>query len=217
MKTPPKIISIEGIDGSGKSSVANWLKGYLESVRVEVVLLREPGSTPVGEILRNLLLDKSFSTASPWTDTLLFYAARVENIFRNINPAIQTGKWVILDRFQDATIAYQGYGQGLDVEKLERVYQIVTNGFAPDWTILMDCPVDVAMMRIPDTVRTRWERMGEAFLERVRKGYLDIASRYPDRFTVVDGAKPIEEVFSIIEKNLLKRLNQWSRNERQES
>jgi dTMP kinase len=77
--------------------------------------------------------------------------------------------------------------------------------------------VDVAMMRIPDTVRTRWERMGEAFLERVRKGYLDIASRYPERFTVVDGVKPIEEVFSIIEKNLLKRLKRWSRNEQQES
>lgn len=206
-----KVISLEGIDGSGKSSVALWLKERLESLGFDVVLLSEPGSTPIGEMVRRFLLDGSQKSSSPWTDTLMFYTARVENIHRNIFPSLSGGRWVILDRFQDSTIAYQGYGQGLDIEKLEAIYRLVADGFMPDWTILLDCSPDVALKRLfsrSDT-RTRWECMGKAFFERVRKGYLDLAKRYGDRISVVDGTESIVEVYEKIERLLIERFNRW--------
>lgn len=206
-----KVISLEGIDGSGKSSVALWLKDFLNNLGFDAVLFHEPGSTAVGEMLRQFLLHNFQGVASPWTDALLFYAARIENIYCNILPAISSGKWVILDRFQDATIAYQGYGQGLDIKKLETVYHVVSNGFMPDWTILLDCSPDVALQRLlgRSDKRTRWERMGKMFFERVRKGYLDLAQKYGNRITVVDSTKHLDEVYRDIERLFFEKLHQW--------
>ncbi|MGC8720382.1 MAG: dTMP kinase [Thermodesulforhabdaceae bacterium] len=210
--TNPKVISLEGIDGSGKSTVAMWLKERLEALGIEAILLREPGSTPIGETLRNILLRGQMETSSPWVDVLLFYAARIENIEKNIRPALERGVWVILDRFQDATIAYQGYGQGLDVQKLEAIYRMVSENFTPEWTVLLDCPVDVAEKRLSsrNDLRTRWERLGRDFFERVRKGYIELARKNDDRFTIVDASMPLNEVYAVIDKALMERLQRWN-------
>ncbi|MCX7822141.1 MAG: dTMP kinase [Syntrophobacterales bacterium] len=205
----PRVISLEGIDGSGKSSLAEWLKSHLEGFGLNTVLLREPGSTKLGEVLREFLLQNFHEASYPWTDALLFYAVRVENLYRNIYPAIRSGRWVLLDRFQDATIAYQGYGQGLDIEKLEAIYNLITDGFTPDWTILLDCSPDVAWERLRNRehVRTRWEQ--KEFIELVREGYLELAKKYSNRITVVDGTRSMTEVRMSVEKLLLERLNGW--------
>lgn len=210
--TNPKVISLEGIDGSGKSTVAMWLKERLEALGIEAILLREPGSTPIGETLRNILLRGQMETSSPWVDVLLFYAARIENIEKNIRPALERGVWVILDRFQDATIAYQGYGQGLDVQKLEAIYRMVSGNFTPEWTVLLDCPVDVAEKRLSsrNDLRTRWERLGRDFFERVREGYIELARKNDDRFTIVDASMPLNEVYAVIDKALMERLRRWN-------
>jgi dTMP kinase len=151
-------------------------------------------------------------TSSPWVDVLLFYAARIENIEKNIRPALERGVWVILDRFQDATIAYQGYGQGLDVQKLEAIYRMVSENFTPEWTVLLDCPVDVAEKRLSsrNDLRTRWERLGRDFFERVRKGYIELARKNDDRFTIVDASMPLNEVYAVIDKALMERLQRWN-------
>lgn len=210
--TSPRVISLEGIDGSGKSTVAKWLKERLGVLGIEAVLLREPGSTPVGEALRSILLSGDIEASSPWTDALLFYAARIENIRKNIRPALDRGLWVILDRFQDATIAYQGYGQGLDAEKLDMIYRIVSENFTPDWTILLDCPVDVAERRLSfrDNRRTRWEKLGRDFFERVRMGYMALSRKYNERITVVDASKPLHEMCKALNELLKERLLRWN-------
>ncbi len=205
----PKVISFEGIDGAGKTLMASLFADYLSSMDIEVVLLRDPGSTHLGETLRELLLNKSFT--SPWIDVLLFFSARLEGINSKILPALREGKWVILDRFIDATLAYQGYGQGLDVDDIRRIYDIVSYGFYPDLTILLDCPVEIAVERIRNRAneKTRWERLGYDFLERVRDGYRKIASKEPERFVVVDGSKSLEEVFSSIRLAFMEKAKVW--------
>ncbi len=204
----PMVISVEGIDGAGKSSIATRLQEYLRrSEGVECLLLREPGSTPVGEYLRELLLNRNLQVASPWTQTLLFYAARQENIAVNIRPALDRGCWVVLDRFHDATLAYQGYGQGLSLDGLSRIYEIITDGFLPHWTILLDCSVETALRRLRERgdSYTYWEDQGQCFLARVRDGYLEIAQRAPYRVTVINAEAPLEEVWNTVTQALHER------------
>ncbi|SFM85182.1 dTMP kinase [Thermodesulforhabdus norvegica] len=179
-----KVLCFEGIDGSGKTTLVRILS---ERISCPVLVIADPGGSELGNRIRRILSD-SGSTAHPWVDALLFLAGRVENIHRMILPALQQEKCVLLDRFFDSTFAYQGYGQGLNLQALKKVSDAVLEGFRPDLTFILDCPVEVAAKRIEDRpeVLSRWERLGRSFMERVRQGYLEIAGSDPDRYVVLD-------------------------------
>lgn len=185
-------LTLEGIDGAGKSSFVGWIERRLRAKGVEVVVTREPGGTVVGESLRRLVLQAELD---PLTEALLMFAARKEHLARVIVPALERGSWVLCDRFTDATFAYQGTGRGVDPEGLAKLEQWVQGELRPDCTILFDLPAAVARARSagarpPD----RFEAEEEAFFERVRRGYLARAAAHPTRFRIIDAARPAPEV-----------------------
>jgi dTMP kinase len=189
-----KFITLEGIDGAGKSTHLTWLAGYLTARGITLCVTREPGGTPLGEKLRALLLDKD-QPMHLETETLLMFAARREHIDKIIEPALARGEWVLCDRFTDATFAYQGAGRGVDRTKLGVLEQWVQGGLQPDLTIVFDLPPAVGRARagsikVPD----RFERENEAFFERVREGYLQRAQAAPRRIRVVDASRSITDV-----------------------
>src|ERR1700674_1724867 len=165
-------ITVEGIDGAGKTTHLDWLGEYFEARQRPVVVTREPGGTPVGEALRALLL-KSDHPIHPETEALLVFAARREHLERVILPALGEGKVVICDRFTDATFAYQGWGRGVNLERLETLEEWVQGGLQPDLTLFFDVPVAVGQQRLgPHRERDRFERERAEFFERVRAGHL---------------------------------------------
>jgi len=186
-----KLISIEGIEGAGKSTVAARLTDRLRQSGHSVLELREPGSTPVGETLRTLLKDGTIGLA-PLTEAFLFEAARHEMAIRRIRPALAEGQWVVVDRFYDSTTAYQGWGRGLDVEMLCRMHKDACGEIVPDLTLLLDIDPAVGLDRARsvtrgqgETARDRFEQEGIAFLKRVREGFLSIARAEPNRIVVI--------------------------------
>jgi dTMP kinase len=196
-----KFITLEGVDGAGKSSHVAWIADWLRARELGVVVTREPGGTLVGERLRELILNEPMDLR---TEALLVFAARQEHLARRILPALDVGRWVLSDRFTDATYAYQGGGRGLSVPVLEALENWVHEGFQPDLTLYFDLPVEVARKRLaalpapPD----RFEREGTAFFERVRNGYLERARRYPGRMHVIDARPSLEEVKKQVESIL---------------
>ena len=187
-------ITVEGIDGAGKSTHVPWLAELLASAGRTLRVTREPGGTPLGERLRELLLQPG-QQVDPLAETLLMFAARQEHLARVIRPALAAREWVLCDRFTDATFAYQGWGREVDLRKLETLEQLVHADVQPDLTVLFDTPLDVAMERLAQgKALDRFEREQRAFFERVRAGYLARADRDPDRFAVVDGNRPIDSV-----------------------
>lgn len=187
-----RLITIEGPDGSGKSTLARAIAERLRSAGVEVLLTREPGGSPIGGAIRSLLLDGG--DLDPWTEAFLFLADRREHCLRGIVPSLRAGKWVICDRFADSTVAYQGYGAGLDVEDLRRLNELATGGLLPELTILLDISPSVSLARVGQ--KNRLDRMPLEFHERVRSGFLREAEREPGRWVVLDGALSPEEVLS---------------------
>jgi dTMP kinase len=191
-----KFITLEGIDGAGKSTHLAWLADNLKSRGVVLRVTREPGGTPLGEKLRALLLDKD-QPMHLETETLLMFAARREHIDKVIAPALARGDWVLCDRFTDATFAYQGAGRGVDRAKLAALEQWVQGDLQPDLTLLFDLPPAVGRARAgsikaPD----RFERENEAFFERVRAGYLQRAAAAPGRIRMVDATRSLAAVQS---------------------
>ncbi len=187
-----RFLTLEGIDGAGKSSFIGWIERRLRARGTDVVVTREPGGTPVGEQLRQLLLT---AEVDPVSEALLVFAARKEHLVHVVVPALARGAWVVCDRFTDATFAYQGAGRGVDTERLAMLEQWVQAGVQPDCTILFDLPVAMARARsararAPD----RFESEHEAFFERVRQGYLARAARDSRRFRVIDASKPMAEI-----------------------
>jgi dTMP kinase len=178
---------LEGIDGAGKSSFLGCIERLLRAQGHEVVVTREPGGTQAGEALRTLLLH---SPVEPMSEALLMFAARREHLHNLIVPAIEAGRWVLCDRFTDATFAYQGYGRGVDLGFLATLERWVQEGLQPDLTVLFDLPVAVARAR---TARARdpdrFESEQDAFFERVRSGYLARAAADPARFRIVDATQ----------------------------
>jgi dTMP kinase len=178
---------LEGIDGAGKSSFLGCIERLLRAQGHEVVVTREPGGTQAGEALRTLLLH---SPVDPMSEALLMFAARREHLHNLIVPAIEAGRWVLCDRFTDATFAYQGYGRGVDLGFLATLERWVQEGLQPDLTVLFDLPVAVARAR---TARARdpdrFESEQDAFFERVRSGYLARAAADPARFRIVDATQ----------------------------
>ena len=187
-----KFITLEGIDGAGKSTHLSWIAEQLRAHYLEVVMTREPGGTPLGEKLREVVLKQAMH---PETETLLMFAARREHLDKVIIPALMRGAWVISDRFSDASFAYQGGGRGLESDKLEILEQWVQQGLQPDLTLLFDVPVAICKQRLSGNARfDRFEREQEIFFENVRSAYLKRAARYPKRFRVIDATQSIEQV-----------------------
>jgi dTMP kinase len=191
-----RFVTLEGIDGAGKSTHAPWLADALAARGHRVVATREPGGTPLGERLRDLLLHESMSHD---TQALLMFAARREHLEQVIRPALARGDWVLCDRFTDATYAYQGGGHGVDVERIRELERWIHGDCRPDLTLLFDVSLAVSRERLDRNARDgrvldRFEREREAFFERVRNAYLARAMDEPQRFRVVDSTQPVDAV-----------------------
>ena len=193
-----KFITFEGIDGAGKSTHVETISAYLRAKGKTVVTTREPGGTPLGERLRELLLHEPMHLE---TEALLMFASRREHIDKLIAPALKRGDWVISDRFTDASFAYQGGGRGLATHKLDILEQWVHADFQPHLTLLFDVPLDVARARL-DNTRTldKFEREKQDFFEKVRNAYLLRAAQFPQRIRVVDSTQPLANVNQQIEQ-----------------
>lgn len=193
IEKPGKFITLEGIDGAGKSSHVEWIADFLRQRGKTVCPTREPGGTPLGEKLRDCLLSEPMRLE---TETLLMFAARQEHLKAVIIPALSRGEWVICDRYTDASYAYQGGGRGLPRERLAVLEQWVQGDHQPDLTLLFDAPCEVARQRIALAGRPldRFEQEQAQFYDRVRHVYLTRAEHFSGRFRVVDGTLSIEEI-----------------------
>jgi dTMP kinase len=186
-------VTLEGVDGAGKSSHRQWIADHLREKGHEVIETREPGGTVIGEKLRDLVLAEPMEIE---TETLLMFAARREHIARVILPALQSGHWVVSDRFVDASYAYQGAGRGLGEERIALLEAWLRNSVQPDLTVVFDVSVQVARQRLAGTGERpdRFEQLDTAFFDRVREGYLRRAAAHPGRIRVVDSERPLPEV-----------------------
>ncbi|WP_137926732.1 dTMP kinase [Cupriavidus sp. 2SB] len=192
-----KFITFEGIDGAGKSTHIEWVAERLRA-RGNVVTTREPGGTPLGEDLRQLLLHRKMDLE---TEALLMFAARREHIAEVIAPALARGDWVISDRFTDATFAYQGGGRGLALDRLEALEAWVQRGLQPDLTLLFDVPLETAAARLANAREPdKFEAESRAFFERTRNEYLRRAAQAPQRFRVIDSTRSIDEIRVTLEE-----------------
>ena len=187
-------ISFEGIDGCGKSTQADLLRSYLESKGEQVELLREPGGTALSEQIREILLNPNNEKMDPSTESILLSASRAQLTREIIIPALERGNVVICDRYADSTLAYQGYGRGINLEWLEKLNEFATAGLKPDITLLVDLPVDEALNRMQSKSFDRIEMEGIEFLEKVRSGYLELTDRFSKRYFMIDGMETIEEM-----------------------
>ncbi len=198
-----KFITLEGIDGAGKSSHVASIEALLRARSIDVCMTREPGGTPLGEALRELLLREPMALD---TETLLMFAARAEHLEKVIRPSLDAGRWVVSDRFTDATFAYQGGGRGLPVARLKTLEQWVQDGLQPDLTLYFDVPVEIGMERrgkaTPDP--DRFERENRDFFQRVRDAYLERAREDPQRFAIIRTDMALEDVKKNVE-NVLTR------------
>lgn len=201
------LFSFEGIDGAGKTTQVALLKDALEALGHRVVCLREPGGTGLGEKIRGLLLDRSEDPPSPVAELLLFAAARAQIVATRVKPELEAGAVVILDRFTDATFAYQGYGRGLPQEQILALEGIAA-GIEPVRTWFLDLSPEESARRRAARGETpdRMESEGESFRERVRAGYLERARRHPQRISVVDAARSAEAIAAEILKQALAQL-----------
>jgi len=196
-----KFITFEGVDGAGKSTHLNWFADALRQLGHDVVVTREPGGTQLGEQLRELLLNQAMCIG---TEALLMFAARLEHIEQVIKPSLSAGKWVISDRFSDASFAYQGGGRGLDWDKLKQLEKWVHGDLQPDITLLFDVPVGVARQRLTNNVSLdRFEREQTDFFERVCAGYHQRVLENPQRYVVIDAAQPLDAVKQKLKEILL--------------
>lgn len=195
-RATPFFISFEGIDGCGKSTLMEFLISGLAAAGISYVRTREPGGTTLGESIRTLLLDPANKSMDERAEVLLYTASRAQLVREVIRPALDGGSWVIADRYTDATLAYQGYGRGLDLQTLRRIQDWATGGLQPHRTIVLDCGVETAFQRLEfrNIAKDRIEEESRAFHQRVRKGYLQLASAEPERFIVLNAEQSIEEV-----------------------
>lgn len=196
-KYSAKFITLEGIDGAGKSTHLNWLAEHLRQRGLNVLVTREPGGTPLGEALREILLHQAMHLE---TEALLMFAARREHLDKVIIPALQEGTWVISDRFTDASFAYQGGGRGLDESKLEALETWVQQDLQPDLTLLFDVPTEVSQQRLAkNSSLDRFEQEKQDFFQRVRDAYLKRAAQFPERIRIIDSGQTLTEIQSDLE------------------
>jgi dTMP kinase len=209
-----RFITFEGIEGCGKSTQIKLAGGYLSERRVPFVITEEPGGTPIGRKIREMLLNdvpRDMTNISSETELLLFCAARAQHIKEVIGPALKEGRVVLCDRFSDATVAYQGFGRGLDIDFIRRVNEFSSAGLKPHFTLLFDLPVETGLRRAMERIsinrgmpaEDRFEREALEFHNRVREGYLALAGDESERFRIVDASKDIESVHRAVCVHLL--------------
>ncbi len=206
-------VTFEGIEGCGKTSQITMLGEHLIKKGYSVLMTREPGGTPVGESVREILLHAGNSSMRSLTELFLLEAVRHQHVDEVIVPSLQDGKVVLCDRFSDATTAYQGFGRGIDREMIELINHWSTGGLKPNLTILLDCPVEEGIDRSLDRLRkegklegeSRFEKEGLEFHTRVREGYLEIAGEEPDRFRLLSATPPPEK----IHKEVVEIVDRW--------
>jgi dTMP kinase len=190
-----KFITVEGIEGAGKTTCMKVVTEVIEHQGINAIHTREPGGTDLGEDLRSLLLGHKHTGMSDDAELLMMFAARAEHIAQKIQPALDDGKWVLCDRFTDATYAYQGYGRGIPLEKIAGLENWVQGTLRPDLTLLMDLPVEVGMERAGKrSAPDRFESEAWDFFERIRQGYLSIAAEQPSRVKVIDASQDLPDV-----------------------
>lgn len=203
---PGKFITLEGIDGAGKSTQLAWIVELLQQAGLQPVVTREPGGTPLGERLRELLLDKSMAMHAE-TEALLMFAARCEHLDKVILPVLAQGQWVISDRFTDASFAYQGGGRGLDTGKLDILEHWVQGPLQPDLTLYFDVPVEVGQQRVNRIKDAdRFEQEQASFFQRVRNAYLDRARQFPQRIQIIDSSRDLADVKAAVEQAIQRLL-----------
>jgi dTMP kinase len=213
-KVRGKFITIEGLDGCGKSTQLSKLAAVLRTRSIEVVLTREPGGTPAGEAIRGVLLDSRTTGLAPMAELALMFASRAQHLHEVILPALAAGHFVLCDRFTDSTEAYQGGGRKVGIEPVHQLHQLLCHGIQSDLTLLMDSEVSasVARARRRNTAasgphdESRFEQESRAFFERVRNAYLAIAKREPERVVLLDARRPVETVHSEIVEAVCTRL-----------
>lgn len=193
-----RLITFEGIDGSGKSTQTKMLREKLEQQHIAYAFVREPGTTRISEKIRDILLNKDHLELFPIPESLLFLAARSQVTSEMILPALEAGKLVICDRYRDSTVCYQGYGRGLDVEALKTLNAFATQQTDPAITFILDISAETSMARRNLQEDDRMESGGSAFMSRVRDGYLTLADSEPDRCRVIDGDRSPEIIFEEI-------------------
>ena len=187
-----KFITLEGIDGAGKSTHLAFIAERLRGLGHQVIVTREPGGTPLGEMLRDLVLSQKMHVE---TETLIMFASRREHIDKVIVPALEKGIWVLSDRFTDATFAYQGGGRGIARERLQALENWVQSGLQPDLTLLFDVPLEISRERLSHNVSLdRFEEEKQDFFARVRQAYLDRAAEYRQRVRVINSSRSIAEI-----------------------
>jgi dTMP kinase len=190
-----RLITFEGGEGAGKSTQVRRLAGTLGTAGIEVLMTREPGGTPGAEAIRALLVSGPVERWSPLTEVLLHLAARHDHVVREIAPALAAGRWVLCDRFSDSTRVYQGLASGVGLDLVDRLHEAILGALEPDLTLILDLPADQGLSRHQSaTGQDRYERMGRAFHEEVRAGFLEIARRAPERCTVIDADRSEEAV-----------------------
>ncbi|HHX2509610.1 TPA: dTMP kinase [Neisseria subflava] len=198
----PKFITLDGIDGAGKSTNLAVMKAWFEKHKLPVLFTREPGGTPAGEALREILLNPA-TQVSLRTETLLMFAARQQHLETVILPALKNGTHVVSDRFTDATFAYQGGGRGVPLQDIATLEHWVQGDFRPDLTLLLDVPLEVSMARISQTrEKDRFEQEEAEFFNRVREVYLQRANEQPERYAVIDSSQSLDAVKDQIETTL---------------
>lgn len=190
-----RFITLEGTEGVGKTSNLAFIEDWLKQHGIDFLVTREPGGTPLGEEVRQLLLGHKHDGMASKTELLLMFAARAEHLESLIKPALAAGTWVLCDRFTDATYAYQGGGRGLDMQLIASLENLVQDDLRPDMTLLLDAPIEVGRERAgkrsePD----RFELEKNAFFDQVRRTYLSLAEQYPERFRVIDAGRELSDV-----------------------
>ncbi len=202
MKTG-KFITIDGVEGAGKSTQITFICDYLKAKGINVILTREPGGTDLGEKIRELLLSTSTKSMHSDSELLLMFAARNEHIHDKIIPALEQGDWVLSDRFTDASYAYQGGGRGLDIKRIEQLEKWVLQDFVPDMTLLLDIPVEQGMSRVESRgEKDRIELEAMDFFQRVRQAYIARSKKYPQRIKLIDSSKTKAHTSAQIEQIL---------------
>jgi len=196
-----RFITLEGMDGAGKSTHVAWIAERLRALGNAVLVTREPGGTPLAERLRELVLAQPMD---PIVETMLLFAARADHVQREIAPALEAGTWVLCDRFTDATFAYQGGGKGVAAELIAHLAQVSHNGLLPDLTLVFDCPYEVSRERLRNTGRVpdRFEREDRSFFDRVRQAYLALARSAPERMRVIDATGSVDDIKILVDEEL---------------
>ena len=205
-----KFITFEGIEGCGKTTQSGLAAAWLKERGILIVTTAEPGGTPLGRKIRDILLNRGLCAIGAEAELLLFAAARAQHVREAILPALNADQWVLCDRFTDATLAYQGFGRGLDAAFIRRLNAFSAGSLKPDFTLLFDLPVETGLARAkkrtagvrPEAAEDRFEQEDLAFHGRIRQGYLTLAAAEPDRFRIIDGAADIDTIHAAVCRHL---------------